>query len=178
MGQDGSIQTRPPAEQAPGPAPTDPVLRLELLSQPRLLAAVRGMVHQLARRIGFAETESSKIALALDEALCNVIRHGYDQREDGLIRLTVWITPKESDEPRLRLMIEDEARQVDPQSIRPRDLSEVRPGGLGVHLIREIMDDVIYEKRASQGMRLTLTKRHTPDSEEADGTQGTSHHGE
>jgi hypothetical protein len=42
-------------------------------------------------------------------------------------------------------------------------LDDIRPGGLGVYIIREIMDEVRYEKREGGGMRLTLTKRKPAD---------------
>jgi anti-sigma regulatory factor (Ser/Thr protein kinase) len=57
-------------------------------------------------------------------------------------------------------MIEDEAEQVDPCTIKSRCLDEVRPGGLGVHIIREVMDEVAYECRSGGvGMRLTMVKK-------------------
>ena len=64
----------------------------------------------------------------------------------------------------LEIIIEDDARQVDLDTIRSRELEDVRPGGLGVHLISEIMDDVVYEHREAGGMRLLMRKR-LPDTE-------------
>src|SRR5688572_20238147 len=133
-----------------------PPLRFEMLSQPRYLSAIRAMVSNVAQRFGFTENECSQIALAVDEAICNIISHGYDKREDGHISVAVW---PEENPAGLRLVIEDDARQVDPASIKSRDLDDIRPGGLGVHIIREVMDEAVYEKRAQGGMRLTLLKR-------------------
>ena len=56
-------------------------------------------------------------------------------------------------------MIEDLASQVDPADIQSRDLDDIRPGGLGVHIIREVMDEVTWERRSPKGMRLTMIKR-------------------
>jgi anti-sigma regulatory factor (Ser/Thr protein kinase) len=61
----------------------------------------------------------------------------------------------------LKVVLEDEARQVDPSKIKSRDLDEIRPGGLGVHIIREVMDEAVYERRDRVGMRLTLVKRRS-----------------
>jgi anti-sigma regulatory factor (Ser/Thr protein kinase) len=133
-----------------------PPLRFEMLSQPRYLSAVRSMVASVAQRFGFSEQECSHISLAVDEALCNVINHGYQKREDGRIWVSVW--PLE-DPTGLRIVIEDHAPQVDLGHIKPRDLDDVRPGGLGVHIIREVMDHVEYSHREGGGMRLTLEKR-------------------
>jgi anti-sigma regulatory factor (Ser/Thr protein kinase) len=142
-----------------------PDLRLEMFSQPRLLAAARAMVGNLAQRLGFNEIQCGQISLAIDEALCNIINHGYDRRPDGRIWLSVW--DLHTDPPGIRVVIEDRAKQVDPERIRPRDLDDIRPGGLGVYIIREIMDEVSYEQRDGGGMRLTLTKRMSPSRQAA-----------
>jgi anti-sigma regulatory factor (Ser/Thr protein kinase) len=134
----------------------DADVHMSLLSQPRLLASVRSLVTTLAERIGFGEVESGHIALAVDEALANIIRHGYEQRENELIEIFVWIlkTPKQG----IRIMIEDEAPQVDPDSIQGRDLENVRPGGLGVHIMREVMSTCHFERRENKGMRVIMEK--------------------
>lgn len=137
-----------------------PDIRLHLVSDPIYLAGAREMVSAVARRLGFNDEGCGQIALAVDEALCNVIRHGYDKRRDGPIWLSLWPACP-GGEPGVTIVIEDEARQVDPGEIRGRDLDEVRPGGLGVHIIREVMDEVRFERREKVGMRLTLVKRRT-----------------
>lgn len=136
-----------------------PDLRLELTSNPDLLPAVRGMVSGLCERYNFSQVEIGHICLALDEGLANVIRHGYDSQHDGRIWISCTIvtgTPT-----RLRIEIEDEGRQTDPSRIRSRDLGEVRPGGLGVHIMREVMDTCEFTIREGIGMRLVLEKTAT-----------------
>ena len=133
-----------------------PDVKLELFSQPRLLAGARALISNIAQRIGFNEIFCGQISLAIDEALCNIINHGYDKRTDGRIMLSIWAIQNEP--PSLRIVIEDNARQVDPATIQSRNLEDVRPGGLGVYLINEIMDEVKYEKREGGGMRLTMVK--------------------
>jgi anti-sigma regulatory factor (Ser/Thr protein kinase) len=136
-------------------------VRLEMLSQPRLLAGVRSLVGCIAQRLGFNEIQCGQISLAVDEALCNVITHGYDRRPDGRVWLT--LVALDGTPQGLKVIIEDLARQVDPAEIKPRDLEDIRPGGLGVHIIREVMDDVRYEQReGSRGMRLTMIKHLRP----------------
>jgi len=138
----------------------EPDVRLELYSQPRLLAGARALISNIAQRIGFNEILCGQISLAIDEALCNIINHGYERRTDGRIWVSIWALG--NDPPGLRIVIEDDARQVDPDSIQSRDLDDVRPGGLGVYLIQEIMDQVQYERRPHKGMRLTMVK-HLPE---------------
>jgi serine/threonine-protein kinase RsbW len=127
------------------------------MSKPDLLSAVRALIGRIAQRIGFSDKECGQIALALDEALCNVINHGYGRQHDRPIWISVWQISGER--PGIRIVLEDLARQVDPATIKSRDLEEVRPGGLGVHIIQQTMDEVKYERRDSAGMRLTLVKR-------------------
>jgi len=160
---------------------TIPDLQLEMFSQPRLLSAARAAVGNFAQRLGFNEVQCGQISLSIDEALCNVIIHGYERHPDGRIWLKIWDT--RSDPPGIRVVIEDRARTVDPATIQPRDLDDIRPGGLGVYIIREIMDQVIHEAREDGGMRLTLIKYvprkkdalstpHAPACGESEGKHG------
>jgi anti-sigma regulatory factor (Ser/Thr protein kinase) len=147
---------------APAPPPAD--ITVQMVSDPTYLAGARELVASVARRLGFTEEGSGQIALAVDEALCNIIRHGYDRRKDGPIWLRLWpLAPENGCGAGVKIVIEDEAKQVDPTAIKSRDLDEIRPGGLGVHIIKQVMDDVRYEKRERVGMRLTLVKRRGKD---------------
>lgn len=139
-----------------------PDVLIQMVSDPRYLSGARELVGAVARRLGFAEEACGQIALAVDEALCNVIRHGYGQRKDGPIWLSLWPRASNNGTPGITIVIEDEARQVEVSEIKSRDLDEVRPGGLGVHIIRKVMDGVRYEKRNPRGMKLTLTKCACP----------------
>ena len=132
-------------------------IELRILSEPRFLCVARAAIGAAVEKIGFDDGVSGQVMLAVDEALANIIRHGYQGRADG----PIWIgfEPLESNgHSGFRITIEDEARQVDPQSICGRELDEVRPGGLGVHIIRKIMDKVEYTRREPGGMRLVMTK--------------------
>ncbi|MBX3358926.1 MAG: ATP-binding protein [Phycisphaeraceae bacterium] len=146
-------------------------IRIEMMSNPLYLSGAREMVASVARRLAFTDEACGQIALAVDEALCNVIRHGYGRAPDRPIWISLTpvggvATPGSSDNPTvaLRIVIEDDAKQVDPTTIKSRNLEDVRPGGLGVHIIRHVMDDVSYERRSDnsgRGMRLTMTKKRT-----------------
>lgn len=162
-----------------------PQIRLQLMSNPQYLSGARELVGAVAKRLGFADEACGKIALAVDEALCNVIRHGYGRETNRPIWVSIWPVaddghtvphgaskagPGADTLPgALRIVIEDEARQVDPAVIRSRDLEEIRPGGLGVHIIKAVMDEVVYERREKVGMRLTMIKRRTAEADEATG---------
>ncbi len=147
----------------------EPHIRLELLSQARFLAGVRALVGNVVQRLGGNETICGQISLAVDEALCNIINHGYDRRADGRIWINMWVI--DENPPAIHIVIEDRARQVDPATIRSRDLDDIRPGGLGVYIIREVMDEVCYEQREGGGMRLTMRKRIVPAAAEPNASE-------
>lgn len=148
--------------------PASIALELRLVSNPLLLSGVREMVSSVSRRLGFSEEAAGHLALGLDEALCNVIRHGYKKAIDRPIRIVLLALGGMADPEGgrgqvnpttgLTLIIEDESPHVDLAKIKSRPLDEIRPGGLGVHIIHELMDDVKYEHVQPAGMRLTMTK--------------------
>jgi anti-sigma regulatory factor (Ser/Thr protein kinase) len=123
-----------------------PDIHVRLVSDPTYLSGARELVSAVARRLGFSDEGCGQIALAVDEALCNVIRHGYDRRKDGPIWMSIWPSTWSGEsgagangEAGITIVIEDEAKQVDVAQIKGRDLDLVRPGGLGVHIIRQVM---------------------------------------
>jgi anti-sigma regulatory factor (Ser/Thr protein kinase) len=137
----------------------DPDIHLELLSRPELLAPLRAMVNSMAAQAGLEDISACHLVLAMDEAITNIIRHGYDGSPDGRI----WVTLSHlSDGPGLRVEISDRARTVDPQRLQGRDLADVRPGGLGLHLIRTLVDRFEHAPRIGGGMRIVLEKRPAP----------------
>ena len=140
--------------------PDSPDLSVELVSNPLYLCGVREMASQIAKRLGFTDAQCGQIALAIDEALVNIMKHGYEKRLDGRIWLKLRPMTEASGQA-LEVVIEDEAKQVDVCQIKSRDLADIRPGGLGVHIIKEVMDEVRYEKRPGAGMRLTMIKRQS-----------------
>jgi anti-sigma regulatory factor (Ser/Thr protein kinase) len=136
---------------------------LELPSDPAVLFLLRGLVERLAERIGFQRREAERMVLAVDEACTNVIRHAYGGRIDERVVVTFEVK-SETFEVRIR----DFGRRKDPGSFQPRDLSELRPGGLGTHLIRCAVDEVHYEHPEGGGTLLRLVKRRSGSASDAD----------
>lgn len=136
-----------------------PHLETCILSRPELLAPVRAMMEELAARIGFDDIACGHLALAIDEALTNIIRHGYKNDPNQQIWISAW---ELSNPTGLRIQIDDLAPQVEVGKLKGRDLDDIRPGGLGVHLIHSLMDQVQFSKRPEGGMRLILEKYQQP----------------
>ena len=142
----------------------DPAIHLQILSRPELLAPVRALVNTMAAHEGLDDLAACHLILAMDEALTNVIRHGYDGDPNGRI----WIAISTLDEGAgIRVVIEDRARTVDPDALQSRDLEDIRPGGLGMHLLRTLVDLFEHLPRADGGMRVVLEKRAIRDAAES-----------
>lgn len=138
-----------------------PHFKVELRAEPTYLAGVRQLVAGVCQRLGFDEKACSQVALAVDEALANVIRHGYGCPCDRPIWVS--ISPRAGADgaaPGIHVVIEDEARHVEVCDLKGRDLNDPKPGGLGVHIIRQVMDEVEYAKRSPCGMKLTMIKHN------------------
>ena len=85
----------------------------------------------------------------------NVIQHAYKGDESGEIVLEIL-----NNGAQLLFRLKDHAAPIDLDSVKPRDLDEIRPGGLGVHFIREIMDDCrMGHLEKGAGNYLEMTKR-------------------
>lgn len=115
---------------------TERLFVLRFPAQPERLGPVRALVKRAAESSGCAETLCDKLAIAVNEACMNVIQHAY--RGDGSGEIALEILNNGS---QLIFRLEDQADPIDLGCVRPRELDELRPGGLGVHFIREIMDD-------------------------------------
>lgn len=122
-------------------------------SDPKYLPLVRALVDEGAAMTGFPSEDRHAISLAVTEAMTNVIRHAYGGAKAKRIDLVL-----DTREACFRLDIIDYAEYVDPKRIASRPLDEVRPGGLGVHLIKSTMDEVRYDKNDHGGTTLRLVK--------------------
>jgi sigma-B regulation protein RsbU (phosphoserine phosphatase) len=131
-----------------------------LPSHPRYLPLIRALVAETASLVGFDTDITHRVVLAVTEAFTNVIRHAYGQATVKPIDLEIWI-----EDDTLRLDLIDYGRFIDPKHIASRPLDEIRPGGLGVHLIKTTMDRVEYRENDHGGTTLTMVKRLPSEKE-------------
>jgi anti-sigma regulatory factor (Ser/Thr protein kinase) len=127
------------------------LLKLELLSDPKLLCVVRGALERLTEVFGFSPPDRRSVTRAVDEALTNIMRHCYNGRTDQPIELRCSrVPPGSSDQADgLEILLCDEGPAVDPAKLRGRRLDEIKPGGLGLHFIKQSMDTVEYQRVGS-----------------------------
>ncbi len=107
---------------------------------------------------GFPFELISDVQLATDEAVTNAILHGYDGKQ-GEVRVIA-----EADDREVIIIVEDRAPAFDPVAFVSRDVSkdgEDRPiGGLGLILIRNVMDEVMYRREDEKNI-FTMIKRRS-----------------
>jgi serine/threonine-protein kinase RsbW len=121
------------------------------------LAAIRRFVSAEAESLGIVRAAIDDMIQAVDESATNVIRHGY-RGQPGTIEIEV---AREGDD--LAVSIRDYAPPFDPTTYPPPDLTlpleRRRFGGMGIHLMRECTDDVIYRVAPDGANELTLLKK-------------------
>ena len=109
---------------------------MQFLSHPDRLCLMRAVVKRAAESLGCNDKLADKMVLAVNEACMNIIQHAYKGDYSGEIMLEIL-----NNDHHIKFRITDQAEPVDLSCIRPRDLGDVRPGGLGTHFMREIMDE-------------------------------------
>ena len=102
---------------------------------------MRDKIRSIVEPQGCLQQEIESIVLAVNEACMNVIQHAYGPGTCGNIVLEIL---KNDDQLIFRLI--DYAKPVDECSIKSRPLDEIRPGGLGVHFINQVMDTCTFVK--------------------------------
>jgi sigma-B regulation protein RsbU (phosphoserine phosphatase) len=137
------------------PESSDFLFGLSFPADPKRLKLIRPAIRAAAEACGFDEMETDDVLLAAGEAIENIIVHAYAGARKGEIALAVHRM-----DDGLMLRIRDFAPNVDPAKIVPRDLNDVRPGGLGTHFIRAVMDDASFIPLPDgEGNLLELVKR-------------------
>ena len=109
-------------------------------------------VVEQAREAGFDERDIHHCYLAVDEACTNIIRHAYHLRDDQPISLSL-----EGLRHCIRMRLRDYGKHSETGAMKGRAHDLIRPGGLGLHLIRRAFDKVDYILKA-RGTELVMTK--------------------
>jgi serine/threonine-protein kinase RsbW len=118
--------------------------QLRIPSQSDNLELIRCFTSKVAEKVGFSEDDVGKIELACDEACTNVIKHAYtDAHREQSLDIAIQI-----DFQKFIVIITDHGRGFDPKIIALPNmkeyLAELKVGGLGIYLMRTLMDEVDY----------------------------------
>ncbi|MDX8389431.1 MAG: ATP-binding protein [Mariprofundaceae bacterium] len=113
---------------------------------------LHAIVEVMGRRTKMCAKSTNRMMLAVDELFANICQHGYCQ-EQGAIEMSTRLT-----NDRLSFEFRDYAQPVqDVCTLQGRSFDDVKPGGLGMHLIRSVLDEFHHETLAD-GNRWTLVR--------------------
>jgi serine/threonine-protein kinase RsbW len=128
-----------------------------ILSRTDSLVEVREFVDAAARAFGFSEEDIANIILAVDEACTNIIKHAYQYAVDKEIEISIFQSTRS-----FEVRIYDTGKAFDPSSIHAPNLKEhighKRRGGLGVYLMKRLMDKVEYSFHPGKRNEVRLIK--------------------
>ena len=121
------------------------------------LQRLNQIVTEFAKRHGLASELVFRLNLVLEEIITNVISHGY---KDGLQHeIAVRLFWKD---PNMKVEVEDDGCPFNPLRAPPPDmgqpLTDRRVGGLGIHLVREMMDELEYRRENDKNLLILKTK--------------------
>ena len=118
------------------------------------LKNIRSMLIDFLNNHKLQVKEIKEIELGTDEAVTNIIKHSYkEENKKNIIEVEL-----EFSENKVIIHLYDNGTPVNEEKIKPRELSDVKPGGLGTYFINKIMDEVKWKKSDKWVNHLTLTK--------------------
>ena len=138
---------------------SEPHLSIRVANDLKELAVVAERVDEFCGQYEISPTIAYHVNLSLDELLNNTISYGYDDDEQHRIDLTL-----RAEGETLLVVIEDDGRAFDSSLAREPDvdatLEERSLGGLGLFLVQQMMDEVVYQRTDNRNV-ITLTKHTT-----------------
>ena len=118
------------------------------------LKNIRSMIVDFLNNHKLPVKEIKEIELGTDEAVTNIIKHSYkEENKKNIIEVEL-----EFLENKVIIHLYDNGTPVNEEKIKPRELNDVKPGGLGTYFINKIMDEVKWKKSDKWVNHLTLTK--------------------
>ena len=132
-------------------------IQIKLPSHTDYLDVIREFISKLAHDAGFDEENIHKIALAIDEACTNVIRHAYDQGDEHYVEVEAHV-----DGEALTIKVSDSGKGFDPDSIETPNIEKLMAqhkfGGFGLYLIKTLMDEVSFSIQPGVKNEVRMTK--------------------
>jgi serine/threonine-protein kinase RsbW len=131
---------------------------LVVKSRTENLSQIRDFISNKASKTGISNEEVENIMLAVDEACTNIIKHAYKSFPDGKIIIRV-----DYNSDKLLITIIDYGSTFDPLIVPDPDLQKYyrdgRVGGLGMYLMKSLMDDIKYTSIPGKYNQVLLSKR-------------------
>ena len=152
--------------------------KLKIPNETSFLASVREAVRDVIARGEFPPELLNKLTLAVDESVTNVMEHAYEDDLEGELFIEIVL---EASRERFSAVVRDWGKPFDPTSMPTPDLrahlDEGRRHGLGIFLVKQIMDEVTYTTHPDGPNELCLVKEAgspsgSGDEEAADSVGG------
>nr|WP_278683082.1 ATP-binding protein [Paraclostridium bifermentans] len=122
---------------------------MEVTSNPEYVSIIRLTVSGIANKIGFSLDDIEDIKVAVSEACTNAIKHSLDDK--FLVQFSVL-------ENGLTIEVEDKGTGYDVESLQEPDLTNPKESGLGLFIIKTLMDEVSTISNSDIGTRVKMTK--------------------
>ena len=121
------------------------------------LKEIRNFARELLSKHDIFKSTSDDVVLALAEAAQNIVKHAYSGQETS-DNLKVEISFENN---QLKIDLYDKGEPAIPTNIKPRDVDDIKPGGLGTFFIGQIMDEVLFKTAATDWVNhLILIKNY------------------
>lgn len=154
---------------------SSPSYKVSISGDRNHLEETRELIHFVSRQHGLDVSEADVVEMAVSEACLNVLRHGKTKGDRAVFRLDIFV-----DERSIKAVIKDRGEAFEFDSIEPFDINQdfmqYKDGGLGIPLMKVLMDEVHYERKTRDINELTLVKYIRPKSrkrgKERDENQG------
>ena len=125
------------------------------------LDEIRDFVESAAFECKLSHDDAFAFKLAADELCTNIIQYGFEGRNPGFLSLFF-----EKDQEVARLIVRDDGNHFHPGQAPLPDLTagwqESKIGGMGIHLVKELMDNITYSRMDNRGNQLILEKKVHP----------------
>ena len=131
----------------------DHSVRLTIPAKPEYITLTRLALTALARVRPLPDETLNDLKLALTEACTNSVRHAYENDGRGVVEIVYQLEPD-----RLVVEVADDGQGFVPEEIEGRQNGDLTEGGLGIAIIRAVVDEVEIGERESGGSRLRLVK--------------------
>ena len=129
-------------------------IHLSIISHPENLKIIRKVMKDVMSKTGLSKKDSGCVILAIDEACSNIIKHGYKNDYNQKIDLTIILKKN-----LLSISILDNGIRFDKNSIETRNIDEIKPGGLGIYIINQVMDRVEYARTSEGFNKIEMVKK-------------------
>jgi serine/threonine-protein kinase RsbW len=115
------------------------LIHLQVRSHPQNLKQIRSLMTDVVSKTSLSQDDLGNLVLAVDEACSNIIKHSYKNDHTKNIDLTIQIKTDS-----IIITIIDYGTKLDISSMKSRNINDIRPSGLGIYIIKKVMNSIEY----------------------------------